>query len=109
MKAGKLRHKIKIYKKTEVSDGSGGYTPTDELVYECRASIEPLRVKEQFEAMQIQNEVSHLIRMRYKEGLAPNMFVKYGTRTFLVEGIKNVFERNRELNLMVKEIYNADS
>jgi SPP1 family predicted phage head-tail adaptor len=68
------------------------------------ASIEPLNGREFFAAQQVNAEVTARIRLRYLPGVTRQMQVKFGSRTFAIESVINVEERNRELQLMVKEV-----
>jgi len=48
-------------------------------------------------------EVTGKISIRYLAGITPKMRVKHGNRIFDIVSMINPEERNRELQLMVKE------
>jgi SPP1 family predicted phage head-tail adaptor len=104
MQAGQLRHRITIQQRAQtVVDGDQVTTWTD--VWTCSAAIEPISGREYFSAASISADVSHRIRIRYTSAFAPlpNMQIVYGSRTFDIQTVMNVEERNHELHLMTKE------
>jgi len=104
MRAGDLRHRITLQQKTETRDSFGAVIETWNDVATLYASIEPLRGKEFFDAQQVNAEVTIRIRIRYRSGVTPNMRVLFGTRTFDIQSVINVDERNREMILMCREV-----
>lgn len=67
-------------------------------------SVEPLRGREYFQADQAQAEVNTRIRVRYREGIMPKMRVIRGNQTFDIESVIDPETRNRELELMCREL-----
>jgi SPP1 family predicted phage head-tail adaptor len=103
MRIGDLRHRITIQQLTPTQNGlDSTEVPADFAT--VWAAIEPLSGREYFAAQQVNAEVTCRIRMRYLAGVTPSMQVKFGERTFAIESVINVEERNRELQLMVKEV-----
>lgn len=105
MQIGKLRHRIELQAKSE-PEGQDDYGevariwPTIATVW---ASIEPASGKQLFVAQQVQAEVSHVVTIRYYDGLGPTNRVKFGTRIFAVNFVRNVDERNVYQELYCKE------
>lgn len=108
MRAGELRHKVIIQK---ISDNVNSFNQPDEDdwvdVATARAAINPLSGREFFAAEQNNSEVTHKVKMRYIAGVLPNMRIKFGTRYFGIIAVLNVEERNRELQIMCKELFNG--
>jgi SPP1 family predicted phage head-tail adaptor len=105
VEAGRLRHLISIQQQTTTQDSYGEAVNTWTDVYaNIWASVEPLQGREFFSGEKFQSEITHRIRMRYKSGLLPKQRVKFGTRYFYVTDIINPQERNKELQLMAKEL-----
>lgn len=105
MRAGLLRHRVTLQSPSATQNeyGEEVITWTDErTVY---ASIEPLRGREYLEARAQTQELSHRIRMRYQpdKSLHPSWRISYGSRTFLIESVRNVMESDREWIVMVRE------
>jgi SPP1 family predicted phage head-tail adaptor len=104
LRIGALRHQVTIQSYTKSRDSYGGEVETwTDLHTGVWASVEPLIGREYLAAKQVQAEVSHKVRMRYIAGLLPAMRIVWGTRTFEIESILNVQERNRELVIMATE------
>lgn len=103
MRIGPLRNRVTIESYAKSRDGYGAEVETWSRFADVWASVEPLIGREYLAAKQIQAEVTHKIRMRYIEGLAPTMRIVWGTRTFEIVSIINVSERNKEIVIMATE------
>ena len=103
MKAGQLRHRITIQTRTESTDAIGGYTETWATYYECWAAVWPIKSAEQLDAMKLENQITHRIRIRYRSGITTKHRVLFGERTFQIVSKMNPDERNIMLDLMSTE------
>lgn len=106
MRAGQLRHRVRIQQRTESADSTtGALTPSwaDITNPYMQASIEPLTGREYHDARAENSEVDTRIRMRYRTGIHTKMRVLFGSRTFDIQAVMSVHERGRELHLMCKE------
>jgi SPP1 family predicted phage head-tail adaptor len=103
MKAGSLRHRVKIQQPVETVDSTGTTQVKWVDVAETWASIEPLEGREFFAAKQINPEVQGRIRIRYRDEITPKDRVVYNGREFDILAILNREERNIELELLVNE------
>lgn len=105
MQIGKLRHRIELQAKSEPEglDGYGEATESWTTIKTVWASIEPASGKQLFVAQQIQAEASHVVEMRYYPGVTAEYRVKFGTRIFAVNFVRNVEERNIKYELYCKE------
>jgi SPP1 family predicted phage head-tail adaptor len=105
MKAGDLRHRVKLQQAAETRDAYGAVTAGWVDVATVWAAVEPLAGREFFAAKQVNAEATGHVRIRYRAGVLATMRVVYGTRVFeIIAPPNNVEERNRELILMVKEL-----
>jgi SPP1 family predicted phage head-tail adaptor len=104
MGAGALRHRITIERVTETQDSFGGTVTTWPILATMWASVEPLSGREQLLAQQVQAEVTHRVRVRYVAGVTAKMRITFGDRHFEILSVINPEERNRELELMCKEL-----
>jgi SPP1 family predicted phage head-tail adaptor len=81
---------------------------TPETVCSVWGNIQPLTGREYQQAQQMQSNVSHKITTELlPQNLGPatsRMRLKHGTRTFEVQSVVNVEERNRELEWMCTEL-----
>jgi len=104
MRAGTMRHKVVIQQNVPTEKDSYGAEVDNWTDYATVwASIEPARGREFWESQQVNAEVTGKIRIRYLGGITPKMRVKHGNRIFDIVSVINPEERNRELQLMVKE------
>ena len=103
MRAGRLRHHIEFQVVTETPDGVGYLVPAWGLFAEADAAVEPLQGQELFSERQIHADVTHGIRARYLPGLTPRHRIKFGERIFDILSIRDVDERNIEIDILAKE------
>jgi len=101
MRTGRLRHPVVIQRLTEGT--LWGEEDSWEDYAAVWASVEPLKGAEYYAAQQVNAEVTGKVVMRYLSGVVPKMRVVFGTRTFEILSVINPDERNRELQLLVKE------
>jgi len=104
MNAGWLRHRITIQEGTSTRSASGAVVEGWVTHVAAWASIEPLRGQEYLAAKAQEAAVSVRIRMRYQAGITQAMRVLYGSRVFEIVSVINYLEKNKELQLMCKEI-----
>lgn len=106
MRAGKMRHRIILQSPGGAIDEFGERTTTWTDVATVWASIEPLTVREQFLAEQAQSSTTHKVRFRYDSSLSTinaSWRAKFGTRVFVIDGVMNKDERNKEYELLCTE------
>ena len=104
MQAGRLRHRITIQTFTTTKDEFGQPVETWDTFDTVWASVEPLTGREYFQAQQTQAEISYRVRIRYLSGVEPTMRVIHGSRTLEILAVLNAEERNREIQLMCREV-----
>lgn len=104
MRAGDLRQQVTIKQPTHTGDGMGAVATTWGTVTVCWGSLEPLRGREWIESGMENSEIDIRFRMRYYAGITPTMQLYFGSRTFEIVSVINPAERNRELELMLKEL-----
>ena len=105
MQAGQLRHKLDI--ETELNSQDAYGQTTQEWVVFLRgiwAAIEPISGREYFSSQQVNAEISHRIKIRYRTGITPNMRVKFSTRYFNIVSVIDLKEAHREIHLMSTEV-----
>lgn len=111
MRAGQLRHKVKI-QTAAGSTGSYGTDPNKETyttIATRRARIAPMTGAEQFQGQQIYAEATTQIGLRWDSAIA-DLSPKYRIvdasstgRVYDIIGVINLEERDRELRVMAKE------
>ena len=103
MRSGNLRHRIIIQEASEGQNAVGEITRSWSTFATRWASIEPLRGREKFEAMQMASNIDHKVNLRYVAGVIPKMRLLFGERILTIQGAINLEERNMELQLMCNE------
>lgn len=108
MRAGALRHTIAIQEASETSDGMGGSSVTFANVSgmgSVPAAVWPLKATERIDAMKLEHQVTHKVRIRYRSGITTKMRVNWSdkSKTFNIVGIINPDERNIMLELLCLE------
>jgi SPP1 family predicted phage head-tail adaptor len=104
MSAGRLRHRITIEEKAQAPDGVGGFSETWQTFATVWAEVKPLRARERFFAEKIESSITHLVKLRFRFGIDPEMRIMHGGRTLKILGIVNVEERNQWLELSCEEV-----
>jgi SPP1 family predicted phage head-tail adaptor len=88
MKAGKLRHKVQIQKKTAAQDNiTGAVTYTWSKLADVWASIEPLSAREFIAAQAVQSKVSARITIRYRDDIDATMRILHGNKIYNIAGV----------------------
>lgn len=103
MRAGGLRHSIKIVKPGRTADGYGGATIADIVHVEVLAGIEQLSAREQFFGQQNYPTATHRIRTHFIESLQQNMEIVFGSRRFKILAIDNPKEIGRDSVIVAEE------
>lgn len=107
MKAGKLRHRIIIERPVEVEDEGGGrvrsWLAAESYVGTFWGSIDGRTGRERYHAQQIESVYSHLITMRYRPGIEPEMRARHGAHVYNIRAALDPDGTRRELLLFVEE------
>jgi len=96
---GDLRHRITIQTRTATTDGAGGSTYAWATHVTAWASVMPIGARESMMHGGLGGSITHRIRMRYQAGILPSMRVSHRSRILKIEGVRNVDEENRWLEL----------
>ncbi len=105
MRAGRLRHRVTIQSPVNAQDQYGAKTPYAWVDLDTVwASVEPLRGREYIDAEGEGAEVTTKIVIRYQDNVGPECRVIWDTRVFDVISAINVEERDRQIELMCREL-----
>tara|TARA_R110002153_G_scaffold9742_1_gene39747 strand:+ start:419 stop:748 length:330 start_codon:yes stop_codon:yes gene_type:complete len=100
---GKMRYKVKVETATNTRDAGGGLSQVFNPVTYIYANIMPRSANSAYRQGILQEKVTHEVTIRYMKNIDTNSKITYGTRSFAVNGIVNVDERNRFLTLLCEE------
>lgn len=103
MKTGDMRHRITFQKPIETPDGHKGHTVNWQDMVTVWASVEPLSGREYFYAHQIQAEITHRVKTRYRTDITTKMRIKHRDRVLEIESIIDLKERREVLEILCKE------
>lgn len=104
MNPGQLRHRIIIQKQITTQDNFGEQYEEWNDITTVWANINPISGREFFAAETVNSEITHKVRLRYREDIKPDMRISYKGRIFRIESVINEFEKNKVLQLMCKEL-----
>lgn len=106
MQTGKRNHLVKLQTAAGNNDSIGERSTVWSDVKSVWASIEPLSINARFLAAQVQSTSTHKLTILYDSAIASinsTWRVKFGTRVFLIDGVLNTAEGNKELVLVCTE------
>lgn len=106
MKAGLLRHQVTLQSPAGARDAVGERITTWTDVATVWARIQPLSARELFAAAQAHAATTHRVTIRHSIDVAAidaAWRVQFGSRVFVVDGVRNIDERNREIELLCTE------
>lgn len=105
MRIGKLRHRVQIQIDIGTQEGTlGEPIPNWQTSVSRWASIEPLEGREAFLARQQFAQIPVKFRLRPVPGLAAKMRLRLSDgRTFNIESVANLEERDREYEVLAVE------
>lgn len=104
MQAGQLRHQVALQSNTPTRNDSGELVESWSTWATVWASVEPLDGREFFNAQQVTSEVTTRIRMRYRDGVTPQLRVAWRSRIYQIHAVIRKDERDREIHLMCSEV-----
>lgn len=103
MKVNNLNKWVSIIDTNSADDDLFGDDTEPVTVCSTWAAIWPVSAKETRENMRVEANITHNIRIRYREGIAHNMAVVFGSRELEIKGIVNWEERNIYLDMVCSE------
>jgi SPP1 family predicted phage head-tail adaptor len=104
LRAGLLRHQIRIAVPNWTPDSWGdNQIDSASVLGSVWASVEALSGRELFAAQQRVSNVTHVVTIRYMDGLKASMNVWFGARQFQIQAIENPDEQTKMLRLLCIE------
>lgn len=103
MRAGSLKNKITFQEQTQTKNNFGEVEETWSDVLTTWASIQTISGKEQYLSNQNYATLSHKLRVRYSSLINSKQKILFGTRVFKILAVLNIFEKNKELEILVEE------
>lgn len=95
---GALRRRIRIEQFTTSADGYGEEIKTWAVLDHVWAEVTPLRVSEQFQAQQVNRQVTHRVRIHYRSDITEQMRLVFDDDYYDIQGITEIgFRKGIEL------------
>lgn len=104
MRAGSLNKKIVFQENSSTKNNLGEVISSKIDVVIIWASIQTISGKEQYLSNQNYATLSHKIRCRYSNKINQKQTIKYKDREFKILAVLNIFEQNKELEILVEEV-----
>jgi SPP1 family predicted phage head-tail adaptor len=104
MRAGRLRHQLTIQRPNGGTRDAAGkrITTYADVATDVWGRVEPLSSNDIYNAAQYNAQTTHSVTIRWSEEISEiesSWRVLFGVRTFVIDGIMNTDERNREIVL----------
>jgi SPP1 family predicted phage head-tail adaptor len=101
---GDMRQRVTIQRETQARDAHGGVTRTWSDVGTRWASVQNGTGREFVRAKSVSPEMTHLVKMRYYNGLTTKDRLTFKGRTLNIESIADRDERERYYELVCREL-----
>ena len=103
--AGALRERVTLQSFSATNTDAGDQAETwMDVITDISARMQPKKMSEYTRAMRPASEARYVATIRNRPGVAAQMRLIWGTRTFTVEGVLNLDERGHFLALDCSEI-----
>lgn len=104
MRAGWLRHRVVLQRKTSSISSVGEPVDTWATYADVWASVEPQRAREYVAAQSEQARGQWVIKTRYRSDVSRLDRAVWNGHTLEIESVVSPFERGRDLELVCREI-----
>lgn len=104
MRIGNLRSYLTIQNVTESFDENLELILSWGTFANVWGEYTPLVGREYYASKVVNAEVTGTVRIRYLAGVTPEMRIIDGTKTYGIEAVINIDNKNEELVLLVKEV-----
>lgn len=103
MKIGDLRHRVTVQEAVKTPDGHKGFTVSWRDLFTAWASVKPLSGREYFTAHQMAAEITHRVKIRYRQEITVKMRIKHEDRVLNIESIIDLEEKHLVLEILCRE------
>jgi len=104
MKARNMKHRVTIQQFSETTNNYGEVETVWSDLFTIWASIQTVTGKEQFLSNQIYSTLSHKLRIRFIDGITTKHRIKFDDRYFNILAVFNIFEANKEIEILAEEV-----
>lgn len=103
---GKKRHRITFQEEVRTADGAGGFFSAWQNIAgepTVWAEIEPVSATEALRFRQLQQTITHRIRIRFRSDVTAAMRIVKGARIFRIRAVFDPQERGQVLEILAEE------
>jgi SPP1 family predicted phage head-tail adaptor len=105
IRAGRLRQLVEIVEPGTSRDSFGGFDASGGTsLGQVWAGIEALSGRDAIAAQAFSSVGTHLVTLRWMDGVAAKQVVLFGTRKFQIQAVLNPDERTKVLKLLCVEV-----
>lgn len=101
---GRANKRLTFQTEVLTSDGRGGNTSAWVDAFSTWGTLEPVRDRERWAGEQVQREVTHNTRIRYRTGVTTGMRFQHAGRTFSITGVIDEGEQHAVLVINAREV-----
>lgn len=103
IRPGDLRHRVVLEEAARTPDGGGGAIEAWQEITTLWAAISPVSGQERARHEAVEATFTHIITLRYRPGVQPDMRLRKDSRIFNIRAIRNLKEANRWLQCLCEE------
>lgn len=107
IQSGRLRHYLLLQSQNDTRDADGGVVRAWQNVQYLHGEVVPTSAREFVSAEQVTQDITHIIRTRYIDGVTPSMRFMWNNRAFNIQKVINAREANVMLEYTCIEDVNA--
>ena len=100
---GAMRDWVEVVNPVRISDGALGSKREDMILFATWARIQPASGREIFRYQHLEQEISHVVTVRYNAKIAQGQYIRKGDRKLYIMSVVNRDERQRFLELACRE------
>ena len=101
---GTMIHLVTLQDSSKVDDGGAGKRVAWHDVADVWAEVEPISSRERFYAHQVKAEISHRVKIRYRDGVKPSMRIRHEEKYYLIDSAIDMAGARRFLELLCTEV-----
>lgn len=100
MRAGRLNERIELQARSVTRDAFGAEVQTWTTVHTVWAEAQPIAGREFVAMRQAQSDISIRFRLRYLDGINPQMRIRWREEIYIIQEVINVRARDAELEIL---------
>lgn len=104
IRAGTLRTRLVLEEEVRTDDGQGGAALSFRPLCHVWADLRSANTRAGMEAKKLNPKLTHLVRLRYRPGITPDMRFVLGTRAFRIDSVVDPDDTRTVLEAWCEEL-----